>query len=46
MYNKELETNREAKRAHDDRLKKMASERLAGNAKWNKANKKGTKNAD
>ena len=39
MYDKELETNREAKRAHDAVLKKRAAERLAANAKWNKENR-------
>lgn len=28
-YNKELETNRDAKRQHDNNLKKAAAERLA-----------------
>lgn len=39
MYNKELETDRDAKRAHDANLKKMAAERLAKNAAWKKAHK-------
>lgn len=38
-YNKELETNREAKQEHDETLKKNASERLRKNAAWNKANR-------
>ena len=33
MYDKYLETNREAKKAHDEGLKKAASERLAQVAK-------------
>lgn len=39
MYNKDLETDREAKHQHDQNLKKAASERLARNAAWNKKNK-------
>lgn len=39
MYVKELETDRDAKLAHDNNLKKSAAERLARNAAWNKANK-------
>ena len=40
MYDKYLETNKEAKAQHQANLKKAASERLAKNAAWNKANKK------
>ncbi len=39
MYNKQLESDREAKRQHDENLKKAAAERLARNAKWNKSHK-------
>lgn len=40
MYNKELETNKDAWKQHQENLKKSASERLAKNAAWNKAHKK------
>lgn len=39
-YNRDLETDREAKRKHDELLKKNAAERLKRNAQWNKKNKK------
>lgn len=45
MYNKELETDREAWVKHQENLKRNAAERLANNAKWNKANKR-KKNED
>lgn len=38
-YNRDLETDREAKRKHDEMLKKNASDRLRRNADWNKKNK-------
>lgn len=38
-YNRELETDREAKRKHDETLKKNAADRLRGNAEWKKKNK-------
>lgn len=38
-YNRYLETDREAKRQHDESMKKAAAERLARNAAWNRANK-------
>ena len=38
-YNRELETNRNAKQAHDETLKKNAAERLKRNAEWNRKNK-------
>lgn len=38
-YNRYLETDREAKRQHDENMKKAAAERLARNAAWNRANK-------
>lgn len=38
-YNKDLETNRAAKLAHDENMKKNAAERLKKNAAWNKANR-------
>ena len=38
-YNKELETNQEAKREHDKNLKANAAERLKKNAEWNRKNK-------
>ena len=40
MYDKYLETDKKAKLQHNEGLKKAASERLAKNAAWNKANKK------
>lgn len=40
MYNKELETNKEAWLKHQANLKANAAERLKRNATWNKANKK------
>ena len=40
MYNKELETNKEAWVKHQANLKATAAERLKRNAAWNKANKK------
>lgn len=39
MYNKELETDKQAKATHDLNQKRNASERLAKNASWNKAHK-------
>lgn len=39
MYNKEIETSREKWEEHQKNLKAAAAERLARNAKWNKANK-------
>ena len=38
-YNKDLESNQEAKQAYDKRMKENAAERLKKNAAWNKANK-------
>lgn len=38
-YNRDLESDREAKRKHDEMLKKNASDRLKRNADWNKKNK-------
>jgi hypothetical protein len=38
-YNRELETNRTAKQAHDETLKKNAADRLKRNAEWNRKNK-------
>lgn len=38
-YNKELETNQEAKREHDKNQKANAAERLKKNAEWNRKNK-------
>lgn len=35
-YNYELETNRDAKAAHNENQKKNAAERLKKNADWNK----------
>lgn len=40
MYNKELETNKEAWLKHQENLKANATERLKRNAAWNKAHKK------
>jgi hypothetical protein len=38
-YNRYLESNRDAKRASDETLKKTAAERLKKNAEWTKRNK-------
>lgn len=38
-YNRELETNRDAKLAHDENMKKLAAERLKKNAEWRKRTK-------
>ena len=38
-YNRDLESDREAKRKHDEMLKKNASDRLKRNAEWKKKNK-------
>lgn len=38
-YDRDLETNRAAKRKHDEMLKKNAADRLRRNAEWNKKNK-------
>lgn len=38
-YNKSLETDFDAKKQHNENLKKAAAERLARNAAWNKAHK-------
>ena len=38
-YNKELESNQEAKREHDKNMKANAAARLKKNAEWNKRNK-------
>ena len=43
MYDKYLETDKKAKLQHTEGLKKAASERLAKNAAWKKANKKSSK---
>ena len=40
MYDKYLETNKEAKKQDDSSKKKASQERLAKNAAWNKAHKK------
>lgn len=40
MYNRELETSKEAWLKHQANLKANAAERLKRNATWNKANKK------
>lgn len=40
MYNKELESNREAFKTYLSNQKKASQERLAKNAAWNKAHKK------
>lgn len=39
MYYKELETDRAAKEAHNNTLKKNAAERLKANAAYNKKRK-------
>jgi len=39
-YNKELETDKEAKRAHDKLLKENAADRLKRNKAWNQAHRK------
>lgn len=39
-YNRDLESNREAKRAKDKLLKEQAAERLARNKAWNQAHKR------
>jgi hypothetical protein len=41
-YNKELETDKEAKRAYDKRMKENAAARLKGYAEWkrNRKNKR------
>ena len=44
-YNRELESDRDAKRQHDTNLKKAAAERLAKIAARKKANKKGNEDA-
>lgn len=38
-YNKDLESNRNAKRKHDEMLKKNAADRLKRNAEWAKKHK-------
>lgn len=38
-YNKDLESSKKAKQAHDENLKKNAAERLKRNAEWNKKHK-------
>lgn len=43
MYNREIETNREAWVKHQESLKANASTRLKKNAEWNKRNKKSEK---
>lgn len=40
MYYKELETDKAAKEAHNNNLKKNASDRLKANAEYNKKNKR------
>ena len=42
MYFKEIETDKDAKQAHDNNLKKNASDRLKANADYNKKRKKDT----
>ncbi len=39
-YNRDLESNREAKQEHDKNMKLAAAERLKKNATWNQAHKK------
>lgn len=39
-YNKYLESNAEAKREHDENMKKAAADRLKKNAEWVKKNGK------
>lgn len=41
MYYKEIETDRAAKEAHNNNLKKNASDRLKANAAYNKKRKEG-----
>jgi hypothetical protein len=38
-YNREIETDRKAAQEHNQRLKDMARERLAQNAKWKREHK-------
>lgn len=40
MYYKELETDRDAKTAHDNNLKKNATDRLKANAEYNRKQKR------
>ena len=40
MYYKELETDRQAKKTHDENLKKAAKDRLLGYADYNRKVKK------
>lgn len=42
-YNKELETNADAKREQDETMKKNAADRLKRNADWNKKNRSSKK---
>ncbi len=39
-YNKELETDRQAKQDYDKRMKENAAERLEKNRLWNQAHRK------
>ena len=39
-YDRDLETDKVAKRDHDEAQKQMAAERLKKNAAWNQANRR------